>query len=418
MRGPDRSRSPMPRHQHEQEGGIDSDDLFVWYQDDDIDSECTSQQVSDRFVHYVNNLAVVEMDVNLSARDVHKRGTTWVVNNKAKKGIEVVYRKLNPEDQKLFDVAMSKELDSFLSSEAIAICSSRGVPADRVMQMRWVLTWKSNDENTQDGKKAKARLIIKGFQDPRLIHLPRESPTLSAMGRNLLLSCAARRRMPVSSGDIRTAFLQGDNTESQEELYGEPPPEVREKLGMKDHEILRIIKAVYGLLNAPKRWYESISRFLLDDGWVQHSLDQCLFKRVDQHGVCGYLGIHVDDILCAGAGPEFESSIQRLRERYPFGAWSCAMEKPLVYCGCEISQDANFGIHVKQERFALSIDEIPLGQERKEELFEEITHSERRNMRQALGVTRSSKLESYAIGTLAFGYSVNPPRNSGDSDCE
>lgn len=171
----------------------------------------------------------------------------------------------------LHETAMKKELDSFLSTEAVQICSSNGVSEDRITQMRWAHTWKPVlSESEQIDRKAKARLIIKGYQDPRFMNFPRESP----LGRNLLLTCAAKGKMRLSSGDIKT------NTELQENLYGIPPPEVRRLLNMKDHEILRIAKAIYGLLNAPKKWFEALSSFLLVDGWISHALDQCLFKRV------------------------------------------------------------------------------------------------------------------------------------------
>ena len=43
---------------------------------------------------------------------------------------------------------------------------------------------------------------------------------------------------------------------------------------MAPYEFLHIGKAVHGLLNAPKCWYESLSQFLIDDGWIIHSLDK------------------------------------------------------------------------------------------------------------------------------------------------
>ena len=73
---------------------------------------------------------------------------------------------------------------------AVDICNLHGVDKDRILGMRWVLVWKpiTDESGTLTGRKAKARLIIKGFQDPDLLHISRDSPTLSTLGRNLLLS--------------------------------------------------------------------------------------------------------------------------------------------------------------------------------------------------------------------------------------
>ena len=50
---------------------------------------------------------------------------------------------------------------------------------------------------------------------------------------------------------------------------------------------------------------------MINDGWLIHSLDKCLFKRLDENGfVCGYLGIHVDDVLTTGSGDIYERSIE------------------------------------------------------------------------------------------------------------
>ena len=371
-----------------------------------VSGEHVSSDLLKNFTAYVQELDVIQMELVLAPRDVHRQKSAWVINAKVKKGAEVVLRKLLPHEQQQFDEAMKKEIDSFLSSDAVQICSAAGIPEERIMQMRWIYTWKvvTDSAGNETGKRAKARLIIKGFQDPRLLHLPRESPTLSTLGRNMLLTCAARKHFPVASGDIKTAFLQGGKTELQDELYGMPPPEVRTALSMKDNEILRIAKAIYGLLNAPKRWFESLSTFLIDDGWIPHSLDKCLYKRIDENNkVCGYLGFHVDDVLCAGRGVEYERSLERLRQKFTFGSWAEAQKESLMYCGCEITQDSNFAIHVNQERFALSIDEINVSQERRNETYEPVTHSERRLMRQALGALnwRATQSAPWMLATVS-----------------
>ena len=175
---------------------------------------------------------------------------------------------------------------------------------------------------------------------------------MSTMGRNLLVSAASRNRTQLCAGHIKTAFLQGEQSELDEEIYGLPPPEVRAHLQMTPTQILRIAKVIYGLLIAPKAWNESLCSFLRSDGWIQHQLDQCLFKCVHAGEVVGYLGIHVDDVITTGSGPEYEAALTRLKAKFKFGSWDNAQETTLTYCGCEIRQDPNFGIQIKQERFA------------------------------------------------------------------
>ena len=52
-------------------------------------------------------------------------------------------RKCTADEKKLFEVAKNKELDWWLSSEAVIPVLKAGFPLSRIMKMRWVLTWKS-----------------------------------------------------------------------------------------------------------------------------------------------------------------------------------------------------------------------------------------------------------------------------------
>ena len=113
--------------------------------------------------------------------------------------------------------------------------------------MRWVLTWKSdiNKEGQKIGQRPKARLIIKGFQDPDILNLRKDSPTLNTQSQNTILSLASMWHWEVETSEIKTAFLNGDHTEYQREIYAEPPDEVKEMLGMRPHELFRALKAIY-----------------------------------------------------------------------------------------------------------------------------------------------------------------------------
>ena len=58
--------------------------------------------------------------------------------------------------------AMNKELEPWISYSAFTIAKLAGVPVSHAMAARWVLTWKSVDDDPDHptGRKAKARLVV------------------------------------------------------------------------------------------------------------------------------------------------------------------------------------------------------------------------------------------------------------------
>ena len=136
------------------------------------------------------------------------------------------------------------------------------------MSMRWILTWKDAPENSI----AKARLVIKGFTDPDLTSIRAEAPTLSKLGRHMLLQMAASHNFTLEMGDVKTAFLQGDRGEAERDVYARPVPELARYLGLTDAQIIRLEGAVYGLRNAPRRWWMRVKRDMENLGWRSHQL--------------------------------------------------------------------------------------------------------------------------------------------------
>ena len=132
------------------------------------------------------------------------------------KNTEVSYRQLTPEDIPLFDEAKAKEVAEVLGSLALRAIQTEEERQDAIshperhLPMRWVLTWKpvippeppergKPTTLVKDGsKKAKARVVLLGFRHPDLIkrhpitgqpELRTAAPTISRIGRNLLLQC-------------------------------------------------------------------------------------------------------------------------------------------------------------------------------------------------------------------------------------
>ena len=101
--------------------------------------------------------------------------------------------------------AKDKEVDQWIPNSVFRIVRKAGVPVSRIMAMRWILAWKE----TPEGSKAKARLVAKGFTYPDLLTIRAEAPTLSKVGRYLLLQLSCSNKFKMEVGDVSTAFLQG-----------------------------------------------------------------------------------------------------------------------------------------------------------------------------------------------------------------
>ena len=78
----------------------------------------------------------------------------------------------------------------------------------------------------------------------------------------------------VFKGDISRAFLQGQQLARQ--LYIRPPQELRTKLKLAPNDFVKLNKGAYGLVQAPRLWFESPRDFLLELGFAQTLFDPCL----------------------------------------------------------------------------------------------------------------------------------------------
>ena len=97
----------------------------------------------------------------------HENGADNVkITRKVKRGAEVNWRKISEDEKTRFGEAKQIEVDSFLNNEMLEICKRNGVDKERVMKMRWVLTYKSAQVDEFGRKTPKARLVILVYQDP------------------------------------------------------------------------------------------------------------------------------------------------------------------------------------------------------------------------------------------------------------
>ena len=285
-----------------------------------------------------------------------------------------------------------EEWHSWLEKDAVEIVkAATKVPRSHILKSRWVLTWK----NVGTEKKPKARLCVLGFQDPRLTALETSSPTLTADGENLIMQWIATSHHLLESGDLKTAFLSGDEDPSrmtEDAIYVDLPADFKQWLRLGPDEAIRLRKAVYGKANAPLMWHRRLSRALSQAGFVPLPLDECIWvlpaklpettgvttksiterqkafnddagddtaprpsEWVKRRRIDGILGVHVDDLL-GGGGARFRKAIEWMKRELEFGAWE---QRKFRFRGRELEQAAdNKNIRVSMAQFVDEMETI------------------------------------------------------------
>nr|GEX51028.1 putative ribonuclease H-like domain-containing protein [Tanacetum cinerariifolium] len=122
----------------------------------------------------------------------------------------------------------------------------------------------------------------------------------------LFLAYASFMGFMVYQMDVKSAFLYGT---IEEEVY------VCQPLGFEepDHpdKVYKVVKALYGLHQAPRAWYETLATYLLENGFQRGTIDQTLFIK-KQKGDIMLVQIYVDDIIFGATNKDLCRSFEKL----------------------------------------------------------------------------------------------------------
>ncbi|GJZ13594.1 putative ribonuclease H-like domain-containing protein [Tanacetum coccineum] len=144
---------------------------------------------------------------------------------------------------------------------------------------KWVFRNKKDDRGIV--VKNKARLVAQGFRQEEGIDYDEVfAPVARIKAIRLFLAFASFMKFPVYQMDVKSAFLYGP---IGEEVY------VHQPSGFVDpahpNKVYKVVKALYGLHQAPRAWYETLSTFLLKNGFRRGTIDKTLFIKKNKSDI-------------------------------------------------------------------------------------------------------------------------------------
>ncbi len=213
---------------------------------------------------------------------------------------------------KKWRAAMIKELSCIQQRGVWKAVNTKDVGnGSRILSTRWLYSIKN------DGT-CKARLVAMGcFQRPGIDYWETFSPVVSDPVIRMTLCVANHRNWDIQQIDVETAFL---NAELKEDVY------IRVPKGMKDLQIhthiqdsshvLKLNKALYGLVQAPRAWMKEMNKTILKLGFVNCRTDPCLSILKLEGEVKVVLLVYVDDCIIAGETQLVQKIIKQIEEIY------------------------------------------------------------------------------------------------------
>ncbi|GKF91364.1 putative ribonuclease H-like domain-containing protein, partial [Tanacetum coccineum] len=122
----------------------------------------------------------------------------------------------------------------------------------------------------------------------------------------VFLAYASFKDFMVYQMDVKSTFLYG---KIKKEVYVCQPP------GFEDPDfpdkVYKVEKALYGLHQAPRAWYETLSTYMLDNGFQRGKINKTLFIRRHKGDIL-LVQVCVDDIIFGSTNKKLSIAFEKL----------------------------------------------------------------------------------------------------------
>ncbi|GJV29575.1 putative ribonuclease H-like domain-containing protein [Tanacetum coccineum] len=234
--------------------------------------------------------------------------------------------------------AMQEELLQFKLQEVWVLVD---LPAGmKVIGTRWVFRNKRDERGVV--VRNKARLVAQGYRQEEGIDYDEVfAPVARIEAIRLFLAFASFMGFIVYQMDVKSTFLNGT---IDEEVYVSQPPGFVDP----DHpkKVYKVVKALYGLHQAPRAWYATLSTFLEEHGYRRGSIDKTLFIKKNKKDIM-LVQVYVDDIIFGSTKKSWCDEFETLMKgRFQMSS----MGELTFFLGLQVKQSQT-GLFISQDKY-------------------------------------------------------------------
>nr|GEY04782.1 retrovirus-related Pol polyprotein from transposon TNT 1-94 [Tanacetum cinerariifolium] len=193
-----------------------------------------------------------------------------------------------------------------------------------IIRLKWL--WKNKKDEDQTVIRNKARLVTKGYAQEEGIDFEESFAPVACLDAVwIFIAYAAHKYFSIYQMDVKTVFLNGPK---KEEVYVAQP----EGFVNPDHleKVYRLRKAIYGLKQALKAWYDELSKFLTSKGFtkdVDHA--RCIDTRKSTSERIQFLG---DKLVSWMSKKQDCTAMSSAEAEYVALSASCAQSAIAISC--------------------------------------------------------------------------------------
>ncbi|GJS41061.1 ribonuclease H-like domain-containing protein [Tanacetum coccineum] len=238
--------------------------------------------------------------------------------------------------------AMQEELLQFKLQEVWTLVELPN--RKRAIGTKWVFKNKKDERGIVI--KNKARLVAQGYtQEEGIDYYEVFAPISKIEAIRLFLAYGSFKDFMVYQMDVKSVFLYG---KIEEEVYVCQPP------GFEDPDfpdrVYKVEKALYGLHQAPRAWYETLSTYLLDNGFQRGTIDKTLFVRRDKGDIL-LVQVYVDDIIFGSTKKSLCTEFEKIMHKKFQMSY---MGELTFFLGLQVKQKKD-GIFISQNKYVTEI---------------------------------------------------------------